>query len=243
MLVLLLVGLAGSWHCVGMCGGFVLALDRPGTIPWRRLAWQGLFHVGKAGTYVLLGALLGTVGAVWLHASWFAAARALLSALAGALMVLAGLQIGGWLKELPVGGLFGPGSLYDRAVKAVINLRGPTAPVALGMLTGFLPCPLVYAFLMKALETGGTLPAIGVMTTLALATVPALALVVVLGATFGPRLRARAIRVAGVVVVVMGLVTIVRGVFPDLLHGPGGHGDHGASTPSEHVHPSRPDPR
>lgn len=237
MLVLLATSIAGSLHCVGMCGGFVLALDRPGTIPWRRVAWQGLFHVGKAGTYVFLGALVGTLGGLWLQASWFAAAQAFLSALAGALMVLAGLQIAGWLKELPLGGLFGPGSLYDRAVKSVINLRGPTAPIALGMLTGFLPCPLVYAFLMEALSRGSTLPAMGVMATLALGTVPALALVVLMGATLGPRGRARAVRAAGIVVIVLGLVTIVRGVFPELLHGPGGHDHHAPG----HVHPTAPE--
>lgn len=229
MLVLLIAGLLASWHCVGMCGGFVLALDRPGAFPWRRMAWQGLFHLGKTGTYVFLGALVGTLGGLWLHAPWFAAARAFLAALAGLLMVVAGLQIAGWLKELPVGGLFGPGSAYDRAVRAVVNLRGPTAPVALGALAGFLPCPLVYAFLAAALERGGTLPAMGVMATLGLATIPALCLVVLMGATLGPRGRARAVRAAGVVVILLGLVTVVRGVFPEWLHG--GPGEHGA-----HVH-------
>ena len=227
MLVLLLAGVLASWHCVGMCGGFVLALDRPGGVPWRRVAWQGLFQVGKTGTYVLLGALAGALGGLWLHAPWFAAAQAFLAALAGTLMVVAGLQIAGWLRELPVGGLFGPGSPYDRAVRAVINLRGPTAPMALGALAGFLPCPLVYAFLAAALERGGVLPAMGVMATLGLATIPALGLVVLLGATLGPRGRARAVRAAGVVVIVLGLVTIVRGVFPELLHGgDGGHAAH-----------------
>ncbi|HVY60806.1 MAG TPA: sulfite exporter TauE/SafE family protein, partial [Planctomycetota bacterium] len=36
-------GLAGSLHCAGMCGGFVLALGRSPRA-------QALFHAGKAFT-------------------------------------------------------------------------------------------------------------------------------------------------------------------------------------------------
>lgn len=211
-------GFLGSLHCVGMCGGFVLALDRPGHVPWRRLAYQALFHLGKTTTYVVLGALVGTVGAAFVHAQWFSAAQAALSVLAGCLMVLAGLQIAGLLRELPLGRLFGPESPYGRAVRAVVNLRGPIAPITMGMLTGFLPCPLVYAFLAFSLEQGSVLGAMGVMSVLGLASMPALLLVVLTGATFRPQLRARVIKVAGLVVLVLGVITILRGAFPELLH-------------------------
>ena len=212
-------GALASLHCVGMCGGFVLALDRPGRVPWRRVAYQILFHLGKTATYVTLGVLVGLAGAAFVHARWFHAAQAALSVVAGCFMVLAGLQIAQFLRELPIGSWFGPGSLYDRAVKAVINLRGPMAPVALGMMTGLLPCPLVYAFLAASLEQGNLWRAMGVMAILGLASMPALVLVVLTGATFRPALRARMIRVAGLVVIVLGVVTILRGAFPELLHG------------------------
>ena len=40
----------------------------------------------------------------------------------------------------------------------------------------------------------------------------------------GSLLRRRIVRVAGVVVIVLGLVTLVRGLFPDVLHRVFGHG-------------------
>ena len=149
-----------------MCGGFVLALDRPRAFLLRRLAYQGLFHLGKTTTYVVLGLVVGLLGAAFVHARWFAAAQAALAVLAGALMVLAGLQIGGWLKHVPLGALFGEGSLYDRLVRQFINVRGPVGPLALGMLTGLLPCPLVYAFVSAALAQGSALAAMGTMASL-----------------------------------------------------------------------------
>lgn len=220
-LELLLAGLLGSFHCVGMCGGFVLLVQAPGGVRREQCVRQALFHVGKTGTYVLLGAIVGILGTAFLRAAWFDAARALLGALAGLLMILAGLQISGVLREFPVGRIFGPGSLYDRAVRGVLNVRGAGGPMALGVLTGFLPCPLIYAFLAAALGTGSVLGAMGTMASLGLASMPALVAVVWLGSRWGPVGRARAVRVAGAVVVVLGLVTFVRAAFPDLLHGHG----------------------
>lgn len=218
MLTLFLTGLLGSFHCVGMCGGFVLALDRPGRVPWRRLAVQGAFLAGKACTYVLLGALAGIVGASALRAPWFAAAQTALAVVAGLLMVAAGLQLLGVLRAFPVGSLFGPGSLYDRAARSVANARGAAAPFAMGALTGLLPCPLVYAFLAAALATGTLLGALLTMALLGLASAPALLLVCLAGGLLSPSLRAPAVKAAGVVVVLLGVVTAVRGAFPDLLH-------------------------
>jgi sulfite exporter TauE/SafE len=219
---LVTTGLMGSLHCVGMCGGFVLALDRPGA-RLRRFGVQALFHVGKTCTYVLLGGVVGMAGAAFVQGGWFASAQAILSVVAGAFMVLAGVQIMGVLKEWPIGSLFGPGSLYGRTFQSALNLKGPVAPFVTGALTGFLPCPLVYAFLAAALETGGVLASMGTMSILGLTSIPALVLVVWTGSKVRPATRARIVKVAGAVVLVLGLITILRGVFPDLLHGGGEH--------------------
>jgi sulfite exporter TauE/SafE len=220
MWALVVTGLLGSLHCVGMCGGFVLSIDRSGRLPWRRIAAQALFHLGKGTTYVLLGAVAGLAGAALLRAPWFGAAQAVLAVVAGVLMVLAGLQLLGRLRELPLGRLFGPGSAYARAVRAVVNLRGPVAPYLMGALTGFLPCPLVYAFLAAAVATGTLLGAMGTMLLLAACSMPALALVAATGAAVSPAVRARFVRVAGVVVLLLGVVTVARGLAPDWFHGP-----------------------
>lgn len=229
MWTLFVSGLLGSFHCAGMCGGFVLALDRPGGFPWRRLGVQGLFHLGKTGTYVFLGALAGLLGTAALRAPFLPAAQALLSVIAGTLMVVFGLQLMQLLRELPLGSWFGPESPYGRAFKAVLNLRGPVAPIAVGAMTGFLPCPLVYAFGAEALRQGSLLRAMGVMAVLGLASIPALVLVVWIGARVSPVLRARFVRVAGAAIVLLGLITLARGLWPELLHGwmePSAHGGH-----------------
>jgi len=218
MIPLLVTGLLGSLHCVGMCGGFALALGRPGRPAWSQVGVQALFLLGKASTYVLLGGLAGLLGAALVRAPGFTAAQTVLAVVSGALMVLFGLQILGVLKDLPLGSLFGPDSLYGRAVAAVTKARHPAAPFVFGILVGLLPCPLVYAFLAQALGTGSLVGAMGVMGLLGLCTVPALALVAFTGAVAAPHLRSRLIRVAGVVVVLLGVVTFLRGAWPEAMH-------------------------
>lgn len=224
---LVLAGLMGSLHCVGMCSGFVLAIDRPGRALLRRVGVQALFHLGKTTTYVLLGGLAGLGGSALLRSGWFSSAQALLGVLAGVFLVLAGLQIGGWLKEWPIGSLFGPGSVYDRTFKQAMNLRSAYAPYVTGTLTGFLPCPLVYAFLAHALGAGSILPAMGTMAILGLTSLPALALVALLGARIRLR-RALMLKIAAVLLIVLGVLTLARAFGLDWLHAilPGGHGPH-----------------
>jgi sulfite exporter TauE/SafE len=220
---LLLTGILGSLHCVGMCGGFVLALERPSRRPWARLAAPAAFLLGKACTYVCLGAAAGLLGGALAGSGAFRATTGVLAVVAGTLMVYAGLQVAGILRELPVSRWFGPDSWWGRAVRAVSEARGPAAPFAMGAFVGLLPCPLVYAFLAAAVATGSVLRAMLTMAILGLASAPALALVGLLGATVSPLARRRATQVAGVVIVLLGVVTFLRGVAPDLAHRAFGH--------------------
>ena len=88
----------------------------------------------------------------------------------------------------------------------------------MGSLAGLLPCPLVYAFLAWALAADGMLKAMGTMAILGLASAPALVLVASAGAAVSPFVRRRIVRVSGAVVVVLGVVTALRGVAPEALH-------------------------
>lgn len=223
---LLIGGLLGSFHCVGMCGGFVLALHRPGAGRLRRFARPAAFLLGKAATYVMLGGLFGLFGGALVRSGFFGAAQAVLAVVAGTFLVMAGLQIAGLLPEWPVSSFFGPRSPWGRAAEAVSRAPGPAGPFAVGVLAGLLPCPLVYGFLAAALATGSILPAMGTMALLGLASLPALVLVAVVGASVSPLARRRFVRVSGGVLVVLGVVTLLRGLAPEALHAVFGHSGH-----------------
>jgi sulfite exporter TauE/SafE len=220
----LLVALAASLHCVGMCGGFAAAaVPRPASAGPRAAgtaiaASQALFHAGKLSSYLFLGSLAALLGSgasrlgVW--------PGRVLAAIAGALLVSLGLKALGALPAVqrfaaPAGS--GP-SLWTRAARAwaslgtgLLALDGPKRPLLLGAFSGLLPCPLVYAFAAKAAASESPAGAIATMTALALGTVPALSVVAALGGGSAVRQWGAAARAWGFALIVLGGWTMLRG--------------------------------
>lgn len=58
----IVLGLMGSFHCVGMCGPIALALPLNNTNWFTRIFGSLLYNVGRAITYALMGAVFGIVG-------------------------------------------------------------------------------------------------------------------------------------------------------------------------------------
>lgn len=57
-----LMGLLGSFHCIGMCGpiAFMLPLDH--TKPVKKVSQLTTYHIGRLLTYSIIGALFGLLG-------------------------------------------------------------------------------------------------------------------------------------------------------------------------------------
>lgn len=200
-------GLLGSGHCVGMCGGFALALT--GRDARRReLARQGAYYAGKTLTYMLLGAAVALLGSTLSGA--FSGLQDVLSVAAGLLMLAIGLSLTGWLRgwSFP---MTGGTTLVQRAVRFFAKRRTYGGAFGLGLLNGFLPCGLVYALLARAAAAGTAYGGALVMLVFGLATVPALFGVALAGHLFRPAWGHYLKPASGIVVVALGFITILRG--------------------------------
>lgn len=235
------LGLASQVHCVGMCGGIVAALNvattpRGGVTPLR---FALAYNTGRILSYALAGALLGALGSSALLVFDREAGYRVLRYAAGAILVLNGLALAGWL---PRGALFE--SLGLRAWRHLQKLgRGllpvSTAPRALafGMVWGWMPCALVYSTLMLALASASPLRAAAIMTAFGAGTLPALLASFWLGHRAAALFRGRLLRMlAAVLLIAGGLVTpFIDHLLPGLHAGHGEHGrhaPHGASSPA-----------
>jgi hypothetical protein len=168
----MLVGLLGSLHCLGMCGGIAAALgmQHHDGLPVRFLA----YHLGRISTYCLLGALLG-LGSGSLQQSLPQLGPTL--RLFAALMLIAmGLYVSQWWMGLTAIESIG-GKLWQRiqplAGKA-LQKQHATGMIFTGMLWGLLPCGLVYSTLTLALASADPLQAALIMLGFGLGTLPLL---------------------------------------------------------------------
>jgi sulfite exporter TauE/SafE len=236
------LGLAGSVHCLGMCGGIAAAAgtrtQSAGSGAGAALA--GLtFNLGRIASYVLLGLAVGAiVGAAvsQIPVRPFAVA---LRALAGLLMFVMGLSLltGRDLLSLERAGGRLWGRLRPLAGRA-LALPPALRFGALGLLWGFLPCGLVYSALALS-ASSGSMPAGGAtMLAFGLGTLPAMLAVTLAGSAFTRRLSSLwTRRVAGVLMIVFAFWTAFGTFAP---HGGGHASRHGdtAAAPPTPAHPA-----
>ncbi len=212
MLAPLLLGLAGSMHCVGMCGPLMLAL--PLDAAGKRQVWRQmlLYHSGRILTYVLLGVFFGLAG----KGLALAGLQKALSISAGVLLIL--MAFAAWRFERLVTALPGFSGFTQRIQNGMGRLmrrHSGGGVFYFGLLNGLLPCGMVYAALAAAIATTGGAAGGLFMALFGVGTLPLLLTMSVLGRSLP--LAVRRIRVLQpVLITIAGLVLLQRGLHLDL---------------------------
>ncbi len=189
LLSALIIGLLGSGHCLGMCGGITTMLtsalpnqptSKLGDIPLAQSSTNFniqlvlFYNIGRIASYTLLGAIVGFSGSI--AAKNIGLPIAGLRIVAAVFLVLLGLYLGQWLMWL--NRIEALGSRLWRHIspftKKVIPVDSLTKAASLGALWGWLPCGLVYSSLTWSLASGDTLTGAGIMFFFGLGTLPAL---------------------------------------------------------------------
>lgn len=181
-LIILTASLAGSGHCVGMCGPFaILAGQSPSPSLIGRAFAVGNYHVGRLLTYLLLGLIAGSAGSLVDVGGSAMGLQRLAAWFTGSLMIAYGVfailrftRLGSLHFTLPekVGGL------VQKAFRWTAHLSGNTRALAIGGITAWLPCGWLYAFVLIALGTSSPWSGLLVMLIFWLGTIPLLSVFV-----------------------------------------------------------------
>lgn len=204
-------GLLGSTHCVGMCGGFVIALGTSSAAFSQGLKRQLVYRAGRIATYSFLGAIAG-YGGQRLY-NWvpdLIHMAAVLCILAGVLLLAQGALAAGLFPQ-------------KRGTPVMPCMLGPvfrsflTSPdywnaLTAGILTGFLPCGLVYAFISLAVSSRHVLGGLLIMALFGLGTMPLMVFTGLGAGQLSLPWRAKLLRLAAVCVMATGALTIYRSV-------------------------------
>lgn len=205
-----LVGLAGSVHCVGMCGGIVSAFSLAPAFPVPVVAHAGpraadaaartlAYNTGRIGSYAVAGAIAGGLAGGARTLAGLSSLQAGGYWLANAMLVVLGLYLMGAWAGLARLETLGQG-LWRRLrplMAHILPLDSPLKLLALGALWGWLPCGMVYSVLLTAMLAGSAAGGASVMLAFGLGTLPMLLALGMAGARLRQALQRPRVRLAG----------------------------------------------
>ena len=201
-------------HCIGMCGGFILAYSNAKMDENWSKAHQStahfLYNIGRVTSYIILGALFGLIGSAFIVTltTW-----GILLIFVGILMVLMGLSLMGKLKFLTALEVnISKYKIYGTLYRKLIQSKSLPSFYALGILNGFIPCGLVYIFGTFALASGSVTSGMLVMAIFGIATVPILFVFGFIASIIQKSsFRKTALSIASILVIGYGVFSLVKG--------------------------------
>ena len=215
ILSIITIAFLGSFgHCVGMCGGIVIAYSSTKIKSEWSKKIQAIAHLlysfGRITTYTILGALFGLVGGVVTFDNMTSGIFLLIT---GLMMVLVGLSLMGKIRFLTIlEHSCSKSPLYQNTFKSLLGSDSLFSFYLLGMLNGLLPCGFVYVFAITAASTGSAFWGAFVMFIFGLSTLPSLfSLGFFVGLFKQSNLRDLFIKLASILVIAFGIYIAYKG--------------------------------
>ncbi len=206
--LVLTVGFVTGFHCVGMCGGFVLSYTQAALQSGRSPYLAHLFYgVGKTLSYTLFGALFGSLGAL---VSFTPMIRGLTALIAGLFLVGFGLNMLGvlaWFRRI----MF----RQPKALEKVLTpaRRRTRHPFLIGFFTGFMfACGPLQAMYMLAAGSANPWEGAKIMFLFGIGTLPALLGFGLFASFLSGRIMRNFFRLSGILVITLGIIMIAKGL-------------------------------
>jgi sulfite exporter TauE/SafE/copper chaperone CopZ len=201
LFLLFTVGLFTGFHCVGMCGGFVLSYSS------KKGGWKD--HVqyggGKLLSYTAIGAIFGLIGSIFVFTPLI---RGLAAVIAGLFLMLYGLNMLNVSPRLRRIRLPIPKSLTRFSAKT--KDRGP---LTIGLMNGLmLACGPLQALYIYAAGTGSVVQGALALFAFGLGTLPVLMGFGVFTAYISRNATQNILKASGVIMLLLGVVMLNRGL-------------------------------
>ena len=204
-----LIGLFGSFHCIGMCGPIALALPTQQNNRISLVSGRILYNIGRALTYAVVGLVFGFIG----QSLSLAGLQQSVSIVAGVfilLMVLLPSKIS--QKFYLLKPAYGFTNFLKRKFGMLLKKKTVAAIFFIGLLNGFLPCGLVYIAVAGALASGGFLEGAMYMFVFGIGTLPIMLAVSMAGNFISLNVRKRINKAIPAFMIILAFLFILRGM-------------------------------
>lgn len=208
--LLFLIGILTGFHCVSMCGGFVVSYTAKNALNGKKGYKQHLAYGGaKLISYTIIGGVFGLIGGIL---AFSIGIRAGVAIFAGIFMIFYALSMFGFkfFRKFQIN----PKFLTKFTIKASANAKGPyKGPVITGLLNGlFIACGPLQAMYLYAAGTGSFTSGAVALAVFGLGTLPVMILFGSFASAISANTTKKILKVSAIIVLILGLVMLNRGL-------------------------------
>lgn len=204
-----ILGLLGSFHCMGMCGPIAFLLPVEHKKPAKKALQVSVYHAGRLFAYGLIGLLLGLVGKSF---DLFGLQQQLSIVVGAAMIVMVVITYYIGMNFTVTQPLYRLVGKLKSAMGKELKKKTFDAFFTMGFLNGLLPCGLVYMAVIGAIGAGNAMEGAVYMMFFGLGTVPLMTAAVYLGNVISLKVKSAMKKAVPVFVIVIGVLFIVRGL-------------------------------
>ena len=201
------LGLAGSFHCIGMCGPIALSLPLRGNTYSQKILGGMLYNIGRASMYGIMGGIFGLLGQGF-HLLGF---QRWVSIGMG-LLLIASVLLSKNFKNIKLLNIHILTGWVRKSIQQLFIKKSYGGLFFIGTLNSLLPCGLVYMAIAGAIGTGTVYFGMIYMVIFGFGTIPLMLLVVLAGNAISLSVRTKINQIIPYLVVFIGCVFILRGL-------------------------------
>lgn len=207
--VAFMIGIVGSFHCVGMCGPLALSLPLSNNSFAAKISGSLIYNTGRIVTYSVFGLIFGLIGQT---ASLFGFQQ-WLSIVAGALILLFIIMPKKYKMQTGAAN-YTNGFFAGIRTKLgrLFTQKNHSSLFVIGLLNGLLPCGLVYMAVAGAIAAGDAGSSILFMAAFGLGTLPIMWSIAFFGNYVGVSFRQKIRRAYPYMMALMACLLILRGM-------------------------------
>ncbi len=210
LILLFLAGILTGFHCISMCGGFVLSYTTKNAMCGHTSFKQHLAYGGaKVISYSVIGGIFGLIGGIF---SFSVGLRGWVAILAGIFMIFYALSMFGvkYFRKFQ----FNPKFLTKAAAEISTSSNGMyRAPFITGLLNGlFIACGPLQAMYLYAAGTGGFISGATSLAAFGLGTLPIMLGFGSLATTISHKTTSKILKISAIIVLILGLIMLNRGL-------------------------------
>lgn len=202
------MGLIGSFHCLGMCGPIAMALPIGYRTNSGRLAGGVIYNLGRVFTYSFLGLILGLAGGFLISSK----IQNVVSIVFGALIVIYLLLPSKTKTALKISPNQALLIRLRKQIAKFLYIENNSSLFGIGMLNGLLPCGMIYLALTSSFLAGSAVKGSLFMFSFGMGTFPVMLAAVFFGSFVNQHIRSKLRKLVPVFLFFMAALLIVRGM-------------------------------